>query len=97
MADQILIQHRFTITKDGQTLSDALVMPVAEYNALSPAQIEVLKQERITNFIKAIADAGKAPKPTKQETLDFLDRDLASLEEQRQNILRLKAEVQGGK
>lgn len=50
MADQIFIQHRFTIEKDGLSFTDALVMPKSEYDTLSDKQKEALKQARFNDF-----------------------------------------------
>lgn len=50
MNDQIIIQRRFTIERDGLAFSDAIVLPEDEYNALTPEQIEAIKEERFQNW-----------------------------------------------
>ena len=54
MEDQIIIQRRFTIERDGLTFSDAIVLPEDEYNALTTEQIDAIKEERFTNWKTAI-------------------------------------------
>ncbi len=98
MADSIFIQRRFTITKDGITLSDALVLPKTEYDLLTPEDIEALKTERINNHVERIKNPPVQVEPTKEEQIASLDRDSASLDEQKTVLTSIKAELsKGGK
>jgi len=54
MEDQVIIQRKFKIERDGLSYSDAIVLPEAEYNALTPEQIETIKEERFENWKKII-------------------------------------------
>lgn len=92
--DQIFIQHRFSVERDGQTLQDALVMPLEDYQKLSEAEIEAQKEERFTNWSEVIKNPVKQPEITKEEQLAQLDKDLASLEEQKQVLTAQKVEAQ---
>jgi len=102
MNDTIWIQHRFTIEQNGLTLSDALVLPQAEYEALTPQEIETRKTERFTNWKAIIDNPPVQEEPTKEEQLASVEKELASLEEQK-IVLELqkteleKVSVKGGK
>ena len=96
MPDQIWIQHRFTITEGDKSFSDALVLPKSEYEVLTLQQIETQKQQRFNNWKTIISTP--QPKQSKTEMLASIDKDLASLEEQKTQLLSLKDEVsKGGK
>ena len=92
--DQIFIQHRFTVQRDGLTLQDAIVLPKEDYDKLTESDLEAQKEERFTNWSEAIKNPVKQPEPTKEEYLAQLDKDLASLEEQKQVLTAQKVEVQ---
>lgn len=93
MSDQIFIQHRFTVEKDGHVLSDAIVLPKSEYEALQPEEIEVMKTERLDNFVVALTAPKEEVMETKEETIAKIDADLASIEEQKTTLLAMKAEA----
>lgn len=97
MADQIFVQHRFTLVQNGQSLTDALVLPIGEYNALSAAQITALKQQRFDNWQNLIKNPPAPVEPSKAEKLVTIDKDLLSLDEQKQTLLKMKTDLQGGK
>lgn len=92
MSDQIFIQHRFKVERDGLVLDDAITLPIAEYEAMKPEEIESAKEERFANFKEAVTNPPKQEEPTKEEKIASLDRDLASLEEQKVSLLALKSE-----
>lgn len=85
MNDQVFIQHRFTI----ENYSDALVMPLNEYEELSSEEIDKMKQERYTNYRKIIDNPIPQPEPTKES----LQADIASIDEQQQILTAQKAEL----
>lgn len=70
--DEIYIQHTFRILKDGLSYSDAIVLPQAEYQALSAKDIDNLKNKRFDNW-EAIVTAPPPPPPTKEEQLATLE------------------------
>lgn len=82
MEDQIFIQHRFTIEKDGVTLSDAIVLPQSEYETLTDKDIEAIKQERFDNFKQVLS----APpiETIKEEQLAEIEQQLATIAEQKE-------------
>lgn len=82
--DQVYIQHRFKIEREGKSYSDALVLPINEYEALSPSEIENLKEERFTNWKEVIENP--IPEPTKEELLAAIDKELSELTARRQAI-----------
>lgn len=87
MADQIFIQRRFTITQGDQTLQDAIVLPEAEYNALSDKDIENLKQERFNNWQEVIKNPPPPEKePSKEEVIASLDEQISSLTQQKESL-----------
>lgn len=92
MADQVFIQHRFTIEKDGKSYSDALIVPFDDYGKLSPEEIEAQKNERFDNW-KANLEAITKEK-TSEEVVVSIDKDLLALEEQKQILLLQKSELQ---
>lgn len=51
-----IVHDKFKIDRDGLSFSDAIVLPEDEYNALTPEQIEAIKEERFQNW-KAIVTA----------------------------------------
>lgn len=48
------ISDSFAITMHGQTYTDAIVMEPDEYNALTPEEIEAMKQARFDNWYAII-------------------------------------------
>lgn len=94
MDDQIFIQHRFTIEKDGQKLTDALVLPKDEYEKLTPEDIEKTKQERFDNWLYAVTHPPVVEEPSEEEKLQQIESDLQSLEEQKMILTSQKAELQ---
>lgn len=80
MADQIFIQRRFTIAKDGLSLSDALILPKEEYESLSEKEIEDLKTERFDNHKYRIEHPPVVVEPTKEEKLLALEEERLQLE-----------------
>ena len=96
MADQVFIQHRFTIEKDGKSYSDALVVPFDDYGKLSPEEIEAQKNERFDNW-KANLDTVTEEKPI-QEVVTSIDKDLLSQKSELQaEIATAKPVTKGGK
>jgi hypothetical protein len=94
MEDKIFIQHRFTIERDGQILQDAIVLPQDEYNKLTKEDLEAQKEARFTNWVDHIKHPPVVPELSKEEQLAQVDKDLASLEEQKQVLTKQKAEIQ---
>ena len=83
----VWIQDRFTIEQDGLTLQDAIVLPQAEYNALTPQQITNLKQERFDNYKNVIKNPPPQPEQTPEEIVASLDNDLESLRQTAEALL----------
>lgn len=81
MPDQLFIQRKFQISKDGLNLSDALVLPKEEYESLSEKQIETLKTERFDNHKYNIEHPPIIPEPTKAEKLQVLEQERLELQE----------------
>lgn len=92
MADQVFIQHRFTIEKDGKSYSDALVVPFDDYGKLSPEEIEAQKNERFDNWKAGLDTVTK--EETSEDVVTSIDKDLLALEEQKQLLLSQKSELQ---
>lgn len=49
-----LIADEFEMGEEPYILKDALVMPLEQYNALSPDEIAALKQQRYDNWIAIV-------------------------------------------
>jgi len=88
MADQIFIQHRFTVEQDGVSLTDAIVLPQEEYNKLTTDDIEKQKTQRFDDFKYRIEHPPIEPVLTKEEELSLLDAERVELEKK-------DSEVQG--
>lgn len=93
MSDQIIIQHRFTIERDGLTLQDALVLPKEDYEKLTPEEIEVQKESRFTNWSEQIKNPPPQVELSKEEQLIQVEKDLASIEEQKTQLTSRKVEL----
>ncbi len=93
--DGIYIQDRFTIEKDGITLSDAIVLPQGEYESKSKQEIEAIKQERFDTYKDRLKNPPIVPEPSKADKLAIITKDLASLEEQKQTLLSMKQSLEG--
>lgn len=93
MEDQIFIQHRFKVSKDGLDLQDAIVLPLDEYNVLTKKEIEDIKTERFDNFKETIENPPVKPEPSKEDKIASIDKDLASLDEQKAQLLSMKSEL----
>lgn len=61
MTDEINIQYKFTVEQEGYpAFTDAIYLPLDEYNAMSDEELEGRKQERFNNF-KAMLDSPPEP------------------------------------
>lgn len=90
----IYIQDRFTIERDGVTLQDAIVLTKEEYDKLSPEEIEAQKEQRFTNWVDHIKHPPVVPEPSKEEQLAQVEKEIASLEEQKQILSKQKVDIQ---
>lgn len=87
MADQIFISHRFSKKRSGYPeYSDALVLPIEEYNLLKPEEIEVIKEERVQAFCDRIDNPPVVVEPTDQEVLQAVNTQLVELENQKASL-----------
>lgn len=64
--DDGLISDPFEIAKDGLTFKDALVMPKAQYDAMTPEEIEVMKQRRFDNWYALVTAVSEEPAGTQE-------------------------------
>lgn len=88
MADQIFVQHRFTIVdkNTGISFSDAIVLPVEEYDALSDKQIEKKKQERFDNWKEVISNPPDPVEVPVEEKIDAIEKQIQELTEQKEQL-----------
>ena len=63
MSDSLKYQIQFTIDRDNNHFCDALYFTPEEYNALKPDDIEALKEERYSNWVKVISTPPPEPDP----------------------------------
>ena len=82
MADTVNVQIRFkqivSVKGVAMEFNDSLYYPLADYDNVTPNQIEATKQQRIDAWKNAIENAPPAPVPTKQE----LQAQVAELQKQ---------------
>lgn len=93
MSDQILIQHRFTIERDGLTLQDALVLPKEDYEKLTPEDIEIQKEQRFTNWSEQIKNLPPQVEVSKEEQLAQVEEELKSIEKRKVYLSSQKVEL----
>ena len=93
MSDQILIQHRFTIERDGLVLQDALVLSKEDYDKLTPEDIEAQKESRFVNWSEQIKNPPPQVELSKEEQLLQVENDLKSIEEQKIQLTSRKVEL----
>ena len=70
--EEVKVQIRFTIERDGRAFTDALYMPIEEYQNTPQETIEAMKEERFSNWISSLEAAQNAPQdePPQDEVLD---------------------------
>ena len=100
MADSVKVQVRFSKrTAQGVEFNDALYFTQEEYAALSPEQLEAMKQARFDNWQEIVITASNRPPvvPTRQE----LEQRRAELELHRQSVVseinELDRQISGGR
>jgi hypothetical protein len=94
--DQIFIQHRFSIDRDGQHYNDALNFPIdmsmedfCKLVKLSPDDISTMKDERFNNWIDAIKNPAPQPEVFKEDLQAqamSIDEQIASLQAQKVQV-----------
>ena len=89
MIDQVFIQHRFSIERDGKTLQDAICLPVSEYEKLSPEDIEAQKEQRFSNWINILNTPPEVVEPTKED----LEAQQVSIDQQIEVLQSQKVEL----
>lgn len=77
--DQIFIQHRFTISRDGIMLSDALTYPKDQYDQLTEGDIEAAKEARFTAFKAHMENPPQAPEIPVEVEIAAIDSQLQEL------------------
>ena len=86
--DEIRIQHIFRDPVSG--LQDAIVLPLADYEALDVAAIEALKAERVEAHRALLAEVAARPVPSEEEVAEAKALELVELEAR---VEVLRAEV----
>jgi hypothetical protein len=56
-----IVRDDFTISKNGYTYRDAIVMNKDDYKKLTAAEIEAMKQSRFDNWYKIITTPAEIP------------------------------------
>ena len=90
--DQIFIQHRFTIEKDGQSYSDALIYSKDEYDKLDKEEIEKEKQARFDNWVEMVKNPPIVPEASEEEKLAYVESELARLQSDKINLTQAIAD-----
>lgn len=92
-SEQIFIQHRFTIERDGLTLQDAIVLPKEDYEKLTPEDIEVQKESRFTNWSEQIKNPPPQVEVSKEEQLLQVEEELKTIEDRKVQLTSQKVEL----
>lgn len=93
MEDQVIIQHRFTVERNGLILQDALVMPIDQYNKLSKKEIEVQKESRFLNWSEQIKNPPVQVEVSKEEQLAQVEEELKTIEDRKVQLTSQKVEL----
>lgn len=81
MGDQIFIQVRFTQNTDYGTYSDALYFTPEEYATKTVSDFNLLKKQRIDNFINTVKNPLPQVEPTKEELQKYANSLQSQLDE----------------
>lgn len=87
--DQIFIQHRFTVSQDGKDYSDAIVLPQAEYEKLTKADIDSLKAQRFDTWKQAIDNPPVVVETPKELLIASIDEQIKGLQAQKDQLIAL--------
>ncbi len=68
--DKILVQINFTIPTIYGDFSDAIYKTLEEYDAMTPEELEALKQERVNNWVQIIKDSQQVQENTEEVPID---------------------------
>lgn len=86
MTEQVFIQHRFTVEKDGKSFSDAIVLPISEYKALSEVQIEQIKNERFDSWEKSVLNPPVVEEIPVEEKISAIEDQIDQLIAQKEAL-----------
>ena len=70
--EKILVQINFTIPTIYGDFSDAIYKTMEEYDAMTPEELEALKQERVNNWVKIIKDSQQVQENTEEVIIDVV-------------------------
>jgi len=94
MPDRIYVQHRFTEKRAGYSeYSDAIVLPIDEYEKLTKEDIDAIKEERFQNWKSIIEnppveiELKDVPKEDLQSQVESIDRQIQDLENQKTRVV----------
>lgn len=96
MADEIFIQHRFTLVQNGASLSDALILPIADYQSLKQADIDTLKQQRFTSWKYQLDNPPVIVEPSIDVKYQIVTDQITELTKQKVLLESQGAKVVGG-
>jgi len=82
MADQVMIQIRFKEKTEVGEFNDALYFDLSTYGNMTQADVDALKQARVTNWVNSVKNPPAYVEPTKTELLG----QKAELETQLANV-----------
>jgi hypothetical protein len=94
--DQIFIQHRFTINEGSKQYKDAIVLPLSEYQQLSPEQIESKKNERFNSWktISSTPQVVVSDPEAELQTIDAQIQELSSKKQQLEFVIQEKIQLE---
>lgn len=87
----IIKQLPFRIERDGKNYADAICLPEEEFDKLTEQDIEAIKEERFTNWLKVINTPQPEVSPEKQ--LEDVEAQITSLDEQKEILLKSRVEL----
>lgn len=91
MEDIIKIQVLFTITQDGNTLTDALYFTQEQFDALTSEELDQMKQDRFDRWVANIIAASNSPAP--EPTEEELQAELQAIQEQKAVLEQRETEI----
>lgn len=87
----LIYQLPFRIDRDGHSFADAICLPKEEFEKLTEADIEAIKEERFQNWLTVI-NTTQPEVPPEQQLVD-VESQIASLDEQKEMLLKNRVEL----
>lgn len=104
MNQEVTVQVKFKIVRDGFSLVDAFAFTPEEYAGLSQEQLDAMKAERFNTWKEHILQPAPEIKITIEEEIESIDKELEEIEfikserqQKKQKLVEKKLKDKGGK